>query len=718
MAFELRQTSLFAGARDRARSTAAWIEAWLERQREQIALWVPVALGSGIAAWFALPDRSGWLAFCCVALAVSCLSLVLPVQARLRQMMLAGGMLACIGCLLVWGKAHLVGSPPLARATFTQVTGEVVAMTDMPAQAMVRLLVRPESRPDLPDMIRVNLARERQPAGLGAGAHVRLRVRLMPPAPPAVPGGYDFARRAYFQGIGATGRALPPVEMLRPAPGDGRTLRMRLSAHVQSRVEGPAAGIAAALASGDQGAIAQEDVEAMRRSGLAHLLSISGLHVTALIGAVIFLCLRLLALSRHAALHWPLMLMAAAAGAAAGIGYTLLTGAEVPTIRSCIASLLVLGGLAMGRDAITLRLVATGALIVLTFWPDALVGPSFQMSFAAVIALVALGEHPGFRALTVARDEGPGRKASRMILALLLTGIVIELVLMPIALFHFHQAGLLGAIANLVAIPLTTFVVMPAEALALLLDLFGLGAPAWWVAQQALALLLLIAHGVAASPLAVMLAPAFGVGLFATIALGGLWSLLWRGPVRWLGLAPVAIGTLVIILTPAPDIVVTGDGRHVAVRTADGTMAMLRAGAGDYIRDTLAESAGQDGELGVIAALRQARCSADLCAVAMARSGRSWRVLATRSAMYVPPAILARDCAQADIVVSDRRLPRACRPRWLKLDRGTLARTGGIAINLSRGSVRMVRSPGDAHPWVARAPARQLYRRISPASLP
>ena len=210
MAFEPRQTSLFAGARDRAGSAAAWIEAWLEGQREQIALWVPVALGSGIAAWFALPDRSGWLAFCCAALTVSCLSLLLPVQARLRQMALAGGMLACIGCLLVWGKSHIAGSPPLARATFTQVTGEVRAMTDMPAQAMVRLLVRPEGRSDLPAMIRVNLARDRQPAGLGAGARVRLRVRLMPPAPPAVPGGYDFARRAYFQGIGATGRALPP----------------------------------------------------------------------------------------------------------------------------------------------------------------------------------------------------------------------------------------------------------------------------------------------------------------------------------------------------------------------------------------------------------------------------------------------------------------------------------------------------------------------------
>jgi competence protein ComEC len=148
----------------------------------------------------------------------------------------------------------------------------------------------------------------------------------MPPAPPSVPGGYDFAARAYFQGIGATGKALKPVEVLRPSTAS-EPLRTRLFGHILDRVDGPAEGTAAALATGDQGAIPEADAEAMRRSGLAHLLSISGLHVTALIGAVIFLLMRVMALSQRAALGWPLMLIAAGGGALAGIGYTLLTRA-------------------------------------------------------------------------------------------------------------------------------------------------------------------------------------------------------------------------------------------------------------------------------------------------------------------------------------------------------------------------------------------------------
>ena len=188
------------------------------------------------------------------------------------------------------------------------------------------------------------------------------------------------------------------------------------------------------------------------------------------------LTLRLLALSPWLALRVNLVLVAAGVGAITGVAYTMLTGAEVPTIRACAAALLVLAGLAMGRDAITLRLVATGAIVVLLFWPESLAGPSFQLSFAAITAIVALHEHSRVKALLTRREEGALRRLGRGLLGLLLTGLAVELAIAPIALFHFHQAGLYGALANIVAIPLTTFVIMPVEALALLFDLVGLGA--------------------------------------------------------------------------------------------------------------------------------------------------------------------------------------------------------------------------------------------------
>lgn len=710
MAFEPRQTSLGRGIGAGVRGGFARVECWLENEREQVPLWVPLGLGAGISAWFLLPDALGWMAFCCVALGLTCAGLLLPEGGRLRRMIVAGGMLACIGCALVWGKAMLVGEPPLARALFATVTGEVVSVRPVPAQQMVRAMLRPVDAPTLPGMIRVNVAEDDVPAGLGEGAVIRFRVRLMPPAPPAVPGGYDFAARAYFQGIGATGKALKPIALLRPA-SVAPSLRARLFTHIAGQVDAPAQGIAIALATGDQGAIAEADAEAMRRSGLAHLLSISGLHVTALIGAVIFLLMRVMALSRRAALEWPLMLIAAGGGALAGIGYTLLTGAEVPTVRSCVAALLVLGGLAMGRDAITLRLVASGALVVLAFWPEAVTGPSFQMSFAAVTALVALAEHPGFRRFAAARDEGVMRKGMRVLAATLMTGIAVELVLMPIALFHFHKAGMLGAFANIIAIPLTTFVVMPLEALALLCDLAGLGAPLWWLTERALGLLLMLAHGVAAQPMAMMVTPAMPGWTFGLTIGGLLWCLLWRSGVRWLGLGGVVVGVAAMLMQSPPDLLVTGDGRHVAVRMATGRMALLRAGAGDYVRDTLAESAGYDGPLDALADLPEARCSADLCAARVRGGKRDWTVLMTRNSMFVERVQFEKDCAAADIVIADRGLPRWCRPRWLKIDRRLLARTGGVAINLGKGSVRTVQQPGDAHPWIARpAPRRNLAR--------
>ncbi|MBB3980889.1 competence protein ComEC [Sphingobium fontiphilum] len=680
------------------------VEGWLEAERDQVALWAPVGLGVGIAAWFALPGPTGWLCVCLVALLLGAVGQWALGGKRIGGMMVAGGLLACCGCLLIWGKALALGEPPLARPVFTLVDGRVLSLAERPADAMVRVMVEPVGRPDLPGRVRLNIAMGDVPAGLGKGARIRARARLMPPAPPAVPGAYDFAQRAYFQGIGATGRALAPVEVVEAAHG-GAGLRARLSAHVRERVAGPQAGIAVALATGDQGAIAEADAEAMRRSGLAHLLSISGLHVTALVGAIIFMVLRLAALSQRAALHWPLMMIAAGAGALGGVGYTLLTGAEVPTVRSCIAALLVLGAMAMGREAITLRLVATGALIVLLFWPEAVVGPSFQMSFAAVMALVALGELPAFRAFAMARDEPWWRRGGRAMAALLLTGVAVELALMPIALFHFHQAGMLGALANLIAIPLTTFVVMPFEALALAMDGVGAGAPAWWVVERALGLLLWVAHHVSASPMAVVMAPAFGAGLFAVIVAGGLWLLLWKGRVRWWGIAPVAVAMAVVALTPPPDVIVTGDGRHVALRLPGGGMATLRPGAGEYVRNMMAESAGYDGVLAAMADLRQARCDGDLCAVALGRDG-AMRLLATRSGGMVPMARLRAECAVADIVVSDRTLPRACRPRWLKLDRRTLARSGGVAITLAGRKIVQVWRPGDRHPWIVRRPGR------------
>ncbi len=693
----LRRSKRFAGG------WPSHVETMLELERAQLPLWVPVALGAGICAWFALPTPQSWIAWVLTWLGVALVFGVIARGGRLAHVLAIGSVLLAAGCLLVWAKAMLVGAPPLARAAVVELTAHVRSVDPLAARGLVRLDLLPVDRLDLPARVRVNAKPEQVPAGLVAGDRISVRARLMPPAPQALPGGYDYAERAYFDGIGASGRALAPVRLI-DSSGGGPGLRQRLGAHVASRLPGAEGAIAVTLATGDQGGIGEADAEAMRRSGLAHLLSISGLHVSALIAGVIFLVYRLLALSSRLALHWPIILIAACVGAAAGIGYTLLTGAQVPTVRSCIAALLVIAGLALGREAISLRLIATGALFVMLFWPDSVVGPSFQMSFAAVTAIVALYEYPPTRRLFERREESRIKRFARHGVVLLVTGLVVEIVLAPIAFAHFHRAGLLGAGANMIAIPLTSFVVMPFEALALLLDVVGLGAPAWWVVGLALKLLLGIAHFVAAQPYATMATPVGGAWIFVLTMIGFLWVMLWRGRMRWLG-APLAIAGLAFtLMAPEADLLVTADGRHVALRTGDGRMALLRDRAGDYVRDALAEAAAYEGEFAPLAEADAAQCSPDLCEVALpVAGGKPLNLLVTRSSLHVPWEAMAAACARADIAIADRMLPRGCAPRWIKLDRPVLSRMGGALVMLKDRVVIGGRDPADRHPWVVRS---------------
>jgi competence protein ComEC len=679
------------------------LERLAEAERDQLPLWLPVGLMAGIAAWFWLPDRFGWLAF---VAGVGALALGFAATAggtRWGRALVLFSLTAAIGTGLVWWKAERAAGPRLEREGLVELTAQVEAVQPLVAERTLRILVAPQD-PAMPRRLRVTLPETEAPAGLAPGATVRVRVWLMPPAPMAVPGAYDFARAAWFQGIGGTGRALDVVVVAAPSGWGWRATvadwRQRLAAHVRSRLGGGEGGIAAALATGDQFGISEADAEAMRRSGLAHLLSVSGLHLTAVVGAVMFLTLRLLALSPTLALRFRLVLIAAAIGALAGVAYTLLTGAEVPTLRACIAALLVLAGIALGREALTLRLVAVGALVVLLFWPESLVGPSFQLSFAAITAIVALHENPRIQRWLSRRDEGAFARVGRFLVGLVLTGLAVEVALTPIALFHFHKAGLYGAAANVVAIPLTTFVIMPLEALALLFDMVGLGAPFWWLTGQALSFLLWLAHATADAPGAVALLPAMPRGAFALLAAGGLWICLWRTRWRTWGLVPVAAGALWALSTPAPDLLVTGDGRHLVVRDGEGRLALLRPRAGDYVRDTLAELSGAEPDFLDFDRLPTAACSADLCVADVDRDGRRWRLLATRTRHFVRWDAMIRACGEADIVVSDRPLPRACQPRWLRADRAFLHRTGGLAISLGpEPRVATVAGQAGRHPW-------------------
>ncbi|WP_422060954.1 ComEC/Rec2 family competence protein [Sphingopyxis sp.] len=670
-------------------------EARLDAERERIGLWLPVALGAGIAAWFALPARPHWIGLLFLLGGGSLGGLLIGWQSRFGRMVAVGSGVMAVGVMLIWGRALWVAAPVLAQPAVTAFSAVVEQVEPLPARSETRLILRPQGRDDLPPRVRVTL-RSEQSVDIVPGERIGLRARLMPPPVASLPGSYDFAQRAWFDRIGAVGTVLGDATRTQSAGQSDPPLRARLSAHIHQQIAGSPGGMAAAFVTGDRGAISAEDEEAMRRSGLAHLLSISGLHVTAVIGFTMFLAMRLFALSRRVALAGYVLPIAAAAGALAGAGYTWLAGAEVPTLRSLIAALLVLAAFLLGREALTLRLVAAGALIVMIWRPESLVGPSFQLSFAAVTAIVVLHESRRMQRFLARREEPLVLRWGRGLAGLLITGIVVEVALAPIALFHFHKAGLYGALANVVAIPLTTFVVMPAEALALMFDSVGLGAPFWWVTEKALAALIALAHRVADAPGAVATLPRFPPWGFALAAVGGLWVLIWQTGWRWWGAAPLAIGMMALIVQPRPDLLITGDGRNIAAAAPGGGYALLRDRAGDFVRDTMSEAAGIDAPLAALADLDHVECNPDFC-----RWRQSERaILASRGRDRIAEGEMVAACAAADVVISDRWLPHECVGRWLTIDRDSLAASGGLAIYLgAKPTAVATLEAGDGHPW-------------------
>lgn len=681
------------------------IDRRLEREREQLPLWLPVGIGSGIGIWQVTGD-SGLVPLLIMSVSLVLFSVAIGLRRRLARLLVIAAITLIVGFAAISLKSASVAGPVLQKVWTGSLYGRVDKIEYMGARGVIRLEIATGEGQDLPPKIRLNLTQEQiGTASLNVGAIIQVRARLMPPNGPILPGSYDFARRAWFQQLGATGRALGPVAIVKSTAASNSIPEVRnfLTQHIIAQMPKGTGEIGAALITGDQANIDPVDAQAMRDSGMAHLLSISGLHVTAVVGFLFFLACRVFALFPMVALRYPVPLLAAGFSALGAVAYTLLAGAEVPTVRSCIAALLILLAMALGREALTLRLVSAGAIIVLLFWPEAMAGPSFQLSFAAVATIVILHEAGWMKRWTERRDEALIARALRAIVALIVTGIAIEFILAPITLYHFHRTGMYSAFANVMAIPLTTFLVMPAQALALMLDLAGIGAPAWWIAGQGIEAILTLARSVSSLQGAVMMMPAMPLWAFVMMVFGGLWIGLLKSPARVGGLLPVAIGMWAMLSAPRPDVLVTSDGKHLAVSEPDGRVALLRARTGEYIQDMILESVGTLSEPVNIEQWPGTHCSPDVCVINMRRGSREWSIMATRTAYAIPELEMAAACRRADIVVSDRWLPVSCQPKWIKADRGMLAESGGLAFFFPSGTVVSVNDENAHYPWVKAA---------------
>ena len=597
----------------------------------------------------------------------------------------------------------------------------------------------------LPEGLRVTLAGAHWEGGAPAARHIRVRLRgdeqwqpmpgqtirlralLRPPSAPTHPGAWDFQRAAWFSGLGGSGFALGPA-MLVQEGGEGPALaglRAAIEARVQAAIAGPAGAIAAALITGGQSAIPPPEMAAMRDSGLAQLLSVSGLHIAIVMGLGFGVLRAGLALWPWLALRVNVKLPASLGALALGGFYMLLTGAEVPMQRSFAMAALVTLGLLIGRRALTLRGLAIAFAVVLALQPAAIIGPSFQMSFAAVLALVAAWEW-GRGYLRPQPGRGWWHRVWLVFLASILTSVLAGAATTPFGLHHFGRLQAYGVAANALAVPLTSLLIMPSALLAALLMPFGL--EAWPLRVMALGVeaVLAIARAVAAWPGASLSAqPLLGWGL-GLCALGMVWLALWRGAARAAGAALLVIGLASGSASPAPDALISADARLIALRNAQGEVFLQRAsGATRFTRDAWLRGWGEgEGaampEQGGAAGLD---CQGAMCRLRLAPDGPMLAML-----RHIPPPPRGRaagrretpppaeaPCGAAEIILSPEPVRGRCEGSVV-IDRFSVWRDGAHAVWLTAAGPVVVsdRAVRGDRPWV---PPRPLPR-WSPDSLP
>jgi competence protein ComEC len=684
-----------------------------EAMAPRLVLWLPVAFGTGIGLYFALgAEPEFWIApaFAFVALAFAILGRSL---ASVRA--LAGAVLALAGGFAVAQyRAHDVSAPTIERRLGpATIEGRVTKIEPRPDGTRVtldRLLIQGLTPERTPESVRLRLE-----LSLGAfepGDEIRVsRAYLMPPPLPSAPGAFDFARQAWFERLGGVGYANGPVMRVVEADRPGwRAVLAAWRADVARRtlaaLPPPAGAIAAALITGEQGAVPPEALAAFRDSGLQHILSISGLHIGMVAGFVFFAVRLALAFVPFVALRTDTKKIAAIAALAAITFYAAFAVPSVPTVRSWLMTGIVLLALLIDRTAITLRLVAWAAAAILLVRPESLLSASFQMSFGAVVALVAAWEASRDRLQAWRAEAGLAAKAGIWLAGTLMTSLVAGLASAPFALYHFNRFAAFGLLANLLGVPLTGFWIMPWAVLAGLLFPFGLEewalVPMGWGIER----LMDIAVWVAGLDGAVALVPSMPLWGLVLVALGGLWLCLWTGPVRALGAPAVVAGVLGVASVELPDILVSGDGRLMAVRDEQGRL-MLSSPRGDrFARETWLR---RDGDLddGVEVWPRNGRsadgrleCVATHCVY---RAG-GVTVALVRQARALPAA-----CRETDLVIASVSVYAPCRrATGTTIDRFDLLAEGAHAIWIEKGALRIetVREKRGVRPWVSAPPER------------
>jgi competence protein ComEC len=663
-------------------------------ENDRWPLWLPVALGTGCALYFALPVEPdlvwGW-----TALGLG-LALVLAATAWLPgRIVLALLAALLLGLGLARLRAETVATPVLDKAITAHVTGRIVFIEKRPRGVRYVLdHVRSGAFGDtLP--LRVRIAQRAGGADLKPGDWVSLFARLDAPPPPVEPGAADFGRSQYFQSIGAVGFAYGRARGIVPAMAPGRwervtlaveALRGEMTRRIQAGLPGSMGAIAASLVTGTRGGIAEEDEAALRDAGLAHVLAISGLQMAMVGGGIFWLLRAMLAVIPALVLRYPVKKWAAVAALAGTAFYLVISGAAPSASRAFVMFGFMMLAVLVDRPALSMRVLALAAGVLLLAQPENVADPGFQMSFAAVAGLVAVAEWEQGRA----RRE-PRGFLWRYVRGVAMTALVGSIATLPFSLFHFERAAHYAVLGNLIAMPLVGLWVMPAAALAVLLMPFGLEGWALSLLGQGLEMMVAMGRWVSGLPGAVSLLPSLPLAALAAVTLGGLWLVIWQGRKRWLGLAAVLPGIVLAVTARPADMLVGRDGVTVAVRGADGLLHFPHPPPDRFTARAWLRRDGDGRELEQATGMAEARCDGLGCVV---RRNGLVIALARR------PDGLDEDCRRAQVLVS--AVAAHCPQAAVMIDSRAASAGQGWRVRLSSPPhAESVRAWRGHRPWVA-----------------
>lgn len=692
----------------RASQEIRWRErlvAVIAAQKDRLFLFSPVCLGTGIALYFSLKSEPMWLGIA-VPLVLAIIGLSLIWSRRLNHIglyvtaiVLMGGFLCASGMAAAKIRTAIIATPMLERSVGpAMVEGRIANIEFLEDGEGARLILQDIVIEDMalqetPYSIRLKV---RKSADLRPGDRISVLAELNPPSAPVAPGAYDFQRFAFFRQIGAFGFSYKDPVVIKKAE-DGvalwlEHLRQYVGARILEAMPPDEAGIANALMTGERAAISEKNMEDMRNSGIVHIISISGLHITMIAGVVFFVVRFLMALFPTFALYHPIKKYSAVIALVVTVLYMCMVGATVPTVRSVIMTGIVLLAIMLDRIPLSLRVVAIAALLILVVVPEAVVGPSFQMSFAAVAGLVAFYEATRTFWVGIYRNSGWFRRGLVYLAGVCITTVIASIATAPFSIYHFQQFANYGLLANLLAVPLTSFVVMPAILLAYVLMPFGLEAPALWLAGKGLSGMLWISHTVAHLPYAIWTPEVWPMGALLSFVGALLLLFLLQGLARALSAVLLIAGVLFIVVTPRPDILVSASGKLVAVnQTSSGKVYVTTNRAEKFVSEAWMRQFGYGRAKPERMPAPDMDC--DDLGCRFLKDGK-------KIALSFHPAGHQDDCAWADILIAEDPIRIQPCNSAIKIDRFDLWRNGSHAVWAKDMRAQSVGEMRGDRPWV------------------